>query len=89
LHSGATYHTDNVFRGRAATKLEEADMKKALSIGGVAITMLALTGCIHVSDDGHSDLDEIAINTETALRVCGGEGRVKEVTEDGYICHAN
>jgi hypothetical protein len=75
-----------VFRGRAATKLKEADMKKALSIGGIAITMLALTGCIHVSDDGHSDLDEIAVNTETALRVCGGPGTVAEVTEDGFLC---
>ncbi len=63
-------------------------MKKALFIGGSAITLLALAGCIHVSDGDYSDLDEIATNTETALRVCGGEGYVKEVTEDGYTCHS-
>lgn len=75
-----------MFRGRAATKLEEADMKKALSIGGIAITMLALTGCIHVDEGDWSDSEEIALNTETALRVCGGPGTVAEVNEDGFTC---
>ncbi len=62
-------------------------MKKALLIGGIAMATITLSGCIHVDDSGYSNVDEIAINTETALRVCGGEGRVKEVTDDGYSCH--
>ena len=63
-------------------------MKKALLIGAIAATSFTLAGCVHVSEGSYSDLDEIAVNTETALRVCGGEGQVKEVTEDGYTCHA-
>ncbi|MEM8616967.1 MAG: hypothetical protein AAGF20_08540 [Pseudomonadota bacterium] len=55
-------------------------------LAATALSGLALTGCVHVSDNGASDLDEIAVNTETALRVCGGEGRIKEVTEDGFKC---
>ena len=62
-------------------------MKKSYLISGIAVSFLALAGCIHVSDGNYTDLDEIAANTETALRVCGGEGLVKEVTEDGYTCH--
>ncbi len=62
-------------------------MKKALLIGASAVTLIALAGCVHVAESSHSDLDEIAVNTETALRVCGGEGKVEEVTEDGYSCH--
>lgn len=50
-----------------------------------AVTLLALTGCIAVDADEHS-VDAVAINTETALRVCGGPGMVKEVTDDGYTC---
>jgi len=61
-------------------------MKKTMLFGAIGAAFLTLAGCIHVSDDGHSDLDEIAINTETALRVCGGPGTVEEVTEDGYEC---
>ncbi len=64
-------------------------MKKPYLIGGIAVSFLALAGCIHVSEGSYSDLDEIAVNTETALRVCGGEGLVKEVTEDGYTCHSH
>lgn len=61
-------------------------MIKAVSIAGLAGAIFALTGCIHVSDNGPGDLDEIAINTETALQVCGGPGTVARVTEDGYSC---
>lgn len=63
-------------------------MKKALLIGAIAISSISLAGCIHVDDNGYSNVDEIALNTETALRVCGGEGQVKEVTDDGYSCHS-
>lgn len=62
-------------------------MKTQLAIGAAALAMTVLTGCVHVSDDGHSDLEEISINTETALRVCGGPGTVKEVTDEGFTCH--
>lgn len=48
------------------------------------LSLLGLTGCIAVSDEG--DSASIAANTEAALRVCGGPGTVKEVTEDGYSC---
>ncbi len=64
-------------------------MKKALLISGAAVSFLALAGCVHVAEGHYSDQDEIAANTETALRVCGGEGQVKEVTEDGYSCHSH
>ncbi|MDJ0921215.1 MAG: hypothetical protein QNI84_08800 [Henriciella sp.] len=59
--------------------------KKSLPIGAAAAAMLALTGCIHVDEAHHSNLDEIAINTETALRICG-EGFVKQVDDDGFEC---
>lgn len=61
-------------------------MKKTLLIGGMIATVLALGACVHVSDDGYSDQDEIAMNTETALRVCGGPGTVESVDEDGFTC---
>lgn len=61
-------------------------MKTSILIGTVAVSFLALAGCIHVSEGSYSDLDEIAANTETALRVCGGPGTVQEVTENGYTC---
>jgi len=61
-------------------------MKTQLALGAAALAMTALTGCVHVSDDGYSDQEEISINTETALRVCGGPGTVKEVTEEGFTC---
>ena len=61
-------------------------MKKTLLIGGLAAAFLTVTACVHVSDDGYSDQDEIAMNTETALRVCGGPGTVESVDEDGYTC---
>ena len=72
--------------GRVKTLDFEAEMKaKSLSIGAAAAATLVLTGCIHVDEGYHNDLDEIAVNTETALRVCG-EGNVKMVDEDGYEC---
>lgn len=61
---------------------------KTIVLGAVAAAMLTLTGCIHVDEGHHSDLDEIAINTDTALRVCG-EGFVKEVNEDGFECQGD
>jgi len=61
-------------------------MTKTLLLGGMAVSALALAGCIHVDDDGYSSVDEIAYNTETALRVCGGPGTVAEVTDDGFEC---
>lgn len=61
-------------------------MKQSLIIGGGAVLLLTLAGCIHVDEGHHSDLDEIAANTETALRICGGPGTVAEVSEDGFEC---
>lgn len=61
-------------------------MKLKLGLAASALCLTALAGCVHVSDDGMSDLDEIAVITETALRVCGGPGTVAEVTDDGYSC---
>ncbi|MEM9937883.1 MAG: hypothetical protein AAFZ91_06145 [Pseudomonadota bacterium] len=58
---------------------------KSLALGAAAAATLMLTGCIHVDEGHRSDLDEIAINTETALRVCG-DGNVKMVDEDGFEC---
>lgn len=58
---------------------------RTLALGALAAAMITLTGCIHVDEGHHSDLDEIAINTDTALRVCG-EGYVKQVDEDGFEC---
>lgn len=61
-------------------------MKKTVLFGAVSVALLGLVGCIHVDEGDWSDSEEIARNTETALRVCGGEGNVKEVTENGYKC---
>ncbi|MEO1643021.1 MAG: hypothetical protein AAFR74_06755 [Pseudomonadota bacterium] len=61
-------------------------MKLKLGLIATALSLTALAGCVHVSDDGMSDLDEIAVNTDTALRVCGGPGTVAEVDEDGFTC---
>lgn len=59
-------------------------MKRTL-FAATAIATLGLAGCIHVDADEHGR-DAIYENTETALRVCGGEGRVKEANEDGFKC---
>jgi len=61
-------------------------MKKPILFGAMSVALLGLVGCIHVDDDDWSDSEEIALNTETALRVCGGPGTVAEVTENGYTC---
>ncbi|MAN47051.1 MAG: hypothetical protein GYB49_08595 [Alphaproteobacteria bacterium] len=58
---------------------------KKIVFAVTAIATLSLAGCIHVDAD-ENGRDAIYENTEAALRVCGGEGRVKEVTEDGYSC---
>ncbi|MDX1292941.1 MAG: hypothetical protein R3265_09035 [Hyphomonas sp.] len=59
-------------------------MKKTI-LAVSAIAMMSLAGCIHIDAD-EEGRDAIYENTETALRVCGGEGRVKEVNEDGFTC---
>ncbi|MEM1036965.1 MAG: hypothetical protein AAGI14_09435 [Pseudomonadota bacterium] len=61
-------------------------MKLRLGAAAAALSVVTLAGCVHVSDDGLSDLEEISINTETALRVCGGPGTVAEVSEEGFTC---
>lgn len=61
-------------------------MKKTVLLGAMSLTLIGLVGCIHVDEGDWSDSEEIALNTETALRVCGGPGTVAEVTEDGYTC---
>ena len=58
---------------------------KKIVFAVTAIATLSPAGCIHVDAD-ENGRDAIYENTEAALRVCGGEGRVKEVSEDGYSC---
>ena len=58
-------------------------MKYSVIAGGLLAA--SLTGCIAVSGV-HDEVDAVAINTEVAVRVCGGEANVKEVTDDGYKC---
>lgn len=66
-------------------RMKKADAMKKTLFAATAIATLGLAGCIHVDADEHGR-DAIYENTETALRVCGGEGRVKEVNEDGFKC---
>jgi len=61
-------------------------MTKKVLFGAMSIALIGLAGCIHVDEGDWSDSEEIALNTETALRVCGGPGTVAEVSEDGYSC---
>ena len=61
-------------------------MKNSVLFGAMSVALLGLVGCIHVDEGDWSDSEEIALNTETALRVCGGPGTVEKVTEDGYTC---
>ncbi|GAB5454896.1 MAG: hypothetical protein Hens2KO_11250 [Henriciella sp.] len=61
-------------------------MKNTVLLGALSVALLGLVGCIHVDEGDWSDSEEIALNTETALRVCGGPGTVEKVTEDGYTC---
>lgn len=56
---------------------------KRMMIAG-ALLAASLTGCIAVSDV--SDSDAVRVNTDLAVRVCGGENNVKEVTDQGYTC---
>lgn len=60
-------------------------MKKTTlsAIGGMLI--LSLAGCIAVSDNSGPG-SKVAENTELAIRVCGGEGNVAEVSREGYRC---
>jgi hypothetical protein len=60
-------------------------MKVSMIAG--ALLALSLTGCIAVT--GVHDEDVVRANTDLAVRVCGGEANVKEVTEDGYSCKTN
>ena len=64
-------------------------MKNTIRFGALGVAALGLVGCIHVDEGDWSDSEEIALNTETALRVCGGPGTVEKVTEDGYTCKAD
>ena len=61
-------------------------MKNTVLFGAMSVALLGLVGCIHVDEGDWSDSEEIALNTETALRVCGGPGTVEKVTENGYTC---
>lgn len=58
---------------------------KMILMTAAGAAMLALSGCIVVDSDEH-EMTAIAANTETALRVCGGPGYVKEVSDDGFEC---
>lgn len=62
------------------------EMKKTVLLGAMSVALIGLVGCIHVDEGDWSDSEQIALNTETALRVCGGPGTVEKVTEDGYTC---
>lgn len=61
-------------------------MKNTVLFGALSVALLGLVGCIHVDEGDWSDSEEIARNTETALRVCGGPGTVEKVSESGYSC---
>lgn len=50
-----------------------------------AIAAMSLAACVHIDDDSTSDQDEIRMNTERAVEVCG-EGKVAEVSEEGFTC---
>lgn len=64
-------------------------MKTIRKTAPAAIAIIGLAGllgaCIHVDDDGYSDTEEVAVNTERALDVCGA-GNVAEVTDEGFVC---
>jgi hypothetical protein len=62
-------------------------MKYSL-IAATAVLALSLTGCIAVSDNSGPG-SKVAENTELAIRVCGGEGNVAEVSREGYRCKAH
>lgn len=60
---------------------------KQMTLAAGALLTLALTGCIAVSDSS-AQPSKVSENTELAIRVCGGEGNVAEVTREGYRCKA-
>lgn len=61
--------------------------RKILALSALgAVALIGVTGCVHVSDSsGYSDQDEIQMNMERALDVCG-DGNVAEVSEEGFSC---
>lgn len=61
-------------------------MKNSMILAAVLLAV-SLSGCIAVS--GVHDEDIVRANTELAVRVCGGEANIQEVTEDGYVCRTN
>lgn len=62
-------------------------MKTILIAASAALT-LSLAGCISVSDSSAGPT-RVQENTEMAVRVCGGETNVAEVTREGYRCKVN
>lgn len=60
-------------------------MKKLIVAAAGAALTLSLAGCIAVSDNSGPG-SKVSENTELAIRVCGGEGNVAEVTREGYRC---
>lgn len=62
-------------------------MKKILLAATGAALTLSLAGCIAVSDNSGPG-SKVSGNTELAVRVCGGEGNVAEVSREGYRCKA-
>jgi hypothetical protein len=61
-------------------------MRNSMILAAVVLAA-SLSGCIAVS--GVHDEDAVRANTELAVRVCGGESNIQEVTEDGYVCRTN
>ena len=61
-------------------------IKNSMILAAVLLAA-SLSGCIAVS--GVHDEDAVRANTELAVRVCGGESNIQEVTEDGYVCRTN
>ena len=57
---------------------------KGSMMAGAALLAASLAGCVAVSDV--NDYEAVRANTDLAVRVCGGEGNVQEVTDDGYTC---
>ena len=58
-------------------------MKNSMILAGIVLAV-SLTGCVAVS--GVHDDDAVRVNTDLAIRVCGGEQNVKEVNDEGYVC---
>lgn len=59
-------------------------MRNYIAASGLLL-VLGLAGCIAVSDNSGPG-SKVSENTELAIRVCGGEGKVEEVTREGYRC---